>query len=198
MKNFRNVQNNLFFITILFFFVSMINITFAILAVVCFILPFYYYLKYKKKIWCQYICPRAGMFNVLLSKISLNLKAPKILSGKFIKEFFTNYFFVSLTVVIFSTFMVYIGKIMPMTQVRFFLFFVVPFDLPQLININAAPALIHFGYRVYSMLFTTVIIGMILGFLYKPRTWCSICPISTLTTKKVILKTNLFEKKPID
>ena len=137
MKKFKNIQNDLFFVTILFFLIGMINITFVIFAIFCFVLPFYYYLRYSKKVWCQYICPRAGMFNKLLSKISLNLSIPKIITGKFMKSFFVNYFFVSLTIVIFSTIMVSLGRVMPINHVRFFLVFKIPFDLPQLITINA-------------------------------------------------------------
>jgi len=41
---------------------------------------------------------------------------------------------------------------------------------------------VHLGFRVYSMMFTTTIIGLLLGYLYRARTWCAICPMGALSS----------------
>ena len=85
-----------------------------------------------------------------------------------------------------STIIVGLGRVEAMDLLRFLIAFPIPFDMPQLIIINLPDFIIHFSYRVYSIMLTSVVIGSILGIIYKPRTWCSICPISTLTSKKGI------------
>jgi polyferredoxin len=39
----------------------------------------------------------------------------------------------------------------------------------------------HLSFRVYSMMFTTTVIGLLFGFVYKPRTWCMVCPVNTIS-----------------
>lgn len=50
----------------------------------------------------------------------------------------------------------------------------------------STPWLTHLSYRFYSMMMTTTLIGLVLAMVYKPRTWCTICPIATVSD--VILK----------
>lgn len=181
---FKHLSKKLFFIPLLFFVLGIININLSLLGLICFILPFIFLAKYRKKIWCQYYCPRSGMLQVLLTKFSLKLKPPKWLTSKNIKEFFVYYFFVSLFIISYSTWVVYQGKVLPLTHLRFFLIFKIPLQLPQLIDFSLHPAILHLSYRVYSMIVTTTIIGLTLGLLYMPRFWCSICPINSLSTLK--------------
>lgn len=179
---YTNYQDTLFFITILFFIVGMVHVSFSILGFLCFSLPFYYYIKYKDKFWCKYICPRAGLFNTIISKVNIGLKTPKIFSENWLKKVVIIYFAINLFFVTMSTTAVTFGRIQPIEQIRFLIIFRLPIILPQLFELSVPPNMIHLGYRVYSMMFTSTVIGVILGILYKPRTWCSICPINTLTT----------------
>ena len=80
-----------------------------------------------------------------------------------------------------STFGVAFGRIEPINAVRLWMFFEVPAPLPQLWAIQIPSFLSHFSYRIYSMTVSTVLIGLILGFLFAPRTWCMICPVNTLS-----------------
>jgi len=50
---------------------------------------------------------------------------------------------------------------------------------------------VHLGFRVYSMMFTTIIIGLLLGYLYRARTWCGICPMGTLSSLALRKKTTM-------
>lgn len=185
MKTFKNYQNTLFLATIFFFIISMVHISFALLGIFCFVVPFLQYYIYKEKVWCKYYCPRAGFFTRIIGKISLKRKPPKFLKGKKLQETVVAYFAANLFFVIMSTIMVGLGRIAPIDFVRFLVVFQAPFDLPQLYNIPFPGIVIHLGYRVYSMMFTSLIIGTILGILYMPRTWCMICPVQSLTTKSI-------------
>ncbi|GAA0178317.1 hypothetical protein SH2C18_13900 [Clostridium sediminicola] len=183
-RKFTNYQNSLFVITILFFILGIFHISFSILGFLCFIIPFIIFGIYKDKIWCKYYCPRAGFFMRFLSKISLKKKLPKFFKTKGFKRGVVIYFSINIFFVIMSTIMVSKGRVAPMDKIRFMILFTIPFDLPQFLNLSVPNGLIHLGYRAYSMMFTSTIVGLILGILYAPRTWCKICPVQTLTTVK--------------
>ncbi|MBU3113454.1 4Fe-4S binding protein [Clostridium lacusfryxellense] len=69
-----------------------------------------------------------------------------------------------------------------MENVRFMLAFQIPMNMPQLLNISSIPNwAVHLSFRAYSMMLTTTAIGLILGFIYRPRTWCTICPVNTIS-----------------
>ena len=79
-------------------------------------------------------------------------------------------------------YMVAQNNIMPMNIVRFLMVYQIPIELPQLMHIALPDVISHIGFRIFSIMFTSTVIGMILGILFKPRTWCVICPVQTLTT----------------
>jgi hypothetical protein len=178
----RNLTDWIFLGTILFFLLSFVNILFAWLGLICMITPFIMAYKTGKKPWCTSYCPRSSLFTKALSKISLGKNPPKGLltkeTGKFVIQLFCiNLFFATM-----STFMVASGRMPPMLYPRFFVVIPIPVALPQLIEIAAPAFLVHASYRIFSIMMTSTIIGLVLGILYRPRAWCAICPIQTLTT----------------
>lgn len=180
----KSYQQSLFWVTLLFFALGMIHISLSLVGLLCFTLPFYQYHKYKDKVWCKYYCPRAGMFTVLLSKISLQKPMPKWLKSPRFKKGVVIYFGVNIFFATMSTIMSSIGKMPPVDFVRFLIVFPAPFTLPQLLDWSVPVGLLHFSYRIYSMMFTSATVGLVLGMIYAPRTWCAICPIQTLTSNK--------------
>jgi len=180
----KNYQNSLFIITLLFFILGMIHISLSIIGLLCFIIPFAQYMVYKEQRWCKYYCPRAGLFTAILRRISLQKKLPKFLKAPRAKKVVLVYFAINIFFATMSTIMVTLGRIEPIDYVRFLIAFRAPFTLPQFLEWNIAPPFIHLGYRVYSIMFTSTIIGLILGFIFMPRTWCTICPVMTLTSTK--------------
>lgn len=177
-----NYQNTLFFITILFFIIGIVHISFAIIGLACFIIPFILFGIYKEKIWCKFYCPRAGLFSRIIGKISLKKKIPKFITSKRMKNGVLIYFGINMFFVLMSTLMVALGKIAPLNEIRFLIAFTLPINLPQLLTISPPSVLMHLGYRVYSIMLTSTTIGIVLGIIFAPRTWCIICPIQSLTT----------------
>lgn len=179
----RNWTSYLYLITILFFVLGLFNIIFAWLGFICMIMPFILLLRDKKKTWCQKYCPRAGLYTVLFKGRSKTGKAaPKWLIKGHTKTIMLIYFSVNLFILLISTYMVFKGRIDAVDRVRFMLVFRLPWEIPQALSIGFIPDwAIHLSFRIYSMMFTTTTLGLILGWLYKPRTWCTICPINTLS-----------------
>jgi hypothetical protein len=176
-------KDYLFLITLTFFTLGFFNIIFALLGLACLLLPFVFLAKDKKKTWCRQYCPRASLFTVLLKGRSLSGKlGPEwLIKGKG-KWFVLAYFSVNIFIIIMSTIMVSKGRNEPMEHVRFLLAFPIPWELPEFLKLGTmADWVVHLAYRIYSMFFTTTVIGLILGWLFLPRTWCKVCPINTLS-----------------
>ncbi|MDF2519449.1 MAG: hypothetical protein K0R84_77 [Clostridia bacterium] len=178
-----NWTKYLYIFTILFFALGIFNITFAWLGFICMILPFVLLIRDKKKTWCQKYCPRASLLSaVYRGRKSKGRRTPEWLAKVDAKTFFLAYFGANLFILMMSTIMVFRGRIEAMDHVRFLIAFQLPWDIPQLINVPNIPDwAVHLSFRVYSMMFTTTVIGLILGWFYAPRTWCTICPINTLS-----------------
>ena len=184
------MRNNkyLFLITLSFFASGLINIHFSLLGLVCMTLPIILLLKDRKKTWCQGYCPRASLFTSCGKAKKWNARNTPLffIKGK-MKWIMLAYFITSLILILMSTLAVAKGNRSPMEHLRFLIFLPLPFQVPQMFDLpTIAPWLTHLSYRFYSMMMTTTVLGIILALLYKPRTWCTICPIATVSD--VILK----------
>lgn len=175
--------------TMLFFTLGFFNIIFAWLGFVCMITPFVLLALDRKKTWCQDYCPRASFYTVLFQGRSLKGKiVPKWLSGKIAKNVMLIYFIFNLSILIMSTLMVLLGRRDAIDKIRFMIVFQLPWNIPQLLDVGLVPSWVtHLSFRIYSMMFTTTVLGLILGWIYKPRSWCTICPVNTISDS--VLKT---------
>ena len=48
----------------------------------------------------------------------------------------------------------------------------------------------QFSFGFYSLMLTSLLLGLIVMVLYKPRTWCTFCPMGTMTQGVCKLKNN--------
>ena len=189
---FKNLKNNkyLFIINLTYFIIGFINVHYALLGLICMLLPFVLLVKNNRKTYCQGYCPRANLYSKagkLTSKYSR--KTPLYFISGNMKYIMLIYFGISLFFITMSTIKVGRGAMIPLEQLRFFIVFPIPYKLPQLFSLNnMVPWITHLSYRFYSMMMTTTIIGLVMAFIYKPRTWCTICPISTISS--IYLKNN--------
>lgn len=178
------MRNNkfLFLITILYFVLGSINIYFSLLGLICMIFPIILMIKNKMKTWCQVYCPRASLYTTVGKQIKSSRKTPMFFIKGNMKWIMLSYFGVSLFIVTMSTIAVSTGSKPPMESLRFLIIFKIPGEMLQLIKFSGfAPWIIHLSYRFYSMMMTTTALGFMLALIYKPRTWCTICPIATIS-----------------
>ncbi len=183
----KNIAFPYYIFTILFFVLGLFNLLFAYLGFACMITPFVLVYRDRKKTWCQRYCPRAHLFNLLFKGRSLtNRPAPKFMTGDKARLVFLIYFLVNFAVLIISTIMVGIGQVEAINDLRFLMAFRLPFAAPQILASPDLPDfVIHMPYRIYSMMMTTTVIGLLLGWIYKPRTWCTICPVGTISNMAI-------------
>lgn len=179
------MKNNkyLFLITLLYFALGFINIHFSLLGLACMAIPIILLIKDKKKTWCQGYCPRANLYTTCCkTKRKSAKKTPVFFIKGNMKWIMLAYFAINLLIIVVSTIKVAGGSIAPMNYLRLLLIFPLDGEMPQLIEFeNIAPWITHLSYRFYSMMATTTLLGLILAFIYKPRTWCTICPIATVS-----------------
>ncbi len=186
IKNKKKKRMYLGIIPVGFFLLGIINIQFGILGSVCFGIAFGMLLKTKSKIFCNEYCFRVRDFEIINKYSFLGGKvAPK--SIKNWKKIMLYYFGVSMTILTISTIMVAIGRKEPVEMVKFLM--IIPIPLPQLIKETTlfGPVLLHLSYRFYSMVLTTFTLGAILATIYKPRTWCAVCPYNSVATEYIKL-----------
>ncbi len=178
-----NSTSQYFWITAVYFLLGFVNITLALSALACMILPFAMAAKTGKKTWCRGYCPRAD-FLKLFSRISKRKAMPLWMRGVNIRNGILTYFCMNLMLILFSTYMVSQGQMAPIERVRLFIAFELPFAMPQMFPIpGVSDTLLHFSYRMYSVMISSTILGLILSLLYKPATWCAVCPVSTMTDR---------------
>lgn len=183
-----------FVFTVSYFILGMVNIGFATFGLICMLLPMLLLIKNGKKTWCQKMCPRSALF-VKVGKLKNHSRStPKsFIHGK-VKWGMLVFFLVSFTLIIFSTIRVAMGAT-PNFDLRFMMFVPIPFKLPQLITIDFLPIwVLHFSYRLYSLMLSTTLIGLALALIYKPKTWCTICPISTVSNAYIKNKNKSTQK----
>ncbi|MDK2867101.1 MAG: hypothetical protein PWP51_2167 [Clostridiales bacterium] len=178
----ENPFDYLFIGTIAFFALSLINIVFAWLGLVCMSTPFMLAARSHKNLWCRSYCPRSRFFMKVITPISLKRPMPKMLRSPKTRRHIITFFCINLMMIVLSTLNVANGSMAPMAFVRFLMFFQMPFELPQLWHITVSPVVLHLSYRLYSIMFSSTVIGIILAILYMPRSWCAICPVQTLVT----------------
>ncbi|WMJ22559.1 hypothetical protein RBG61_11240 [Paludicola sp. MB14-C6] len=173
----------LFIFTLLYFGLGFLNIHFALLGLICMALPLILLFKDKKKTWCQGYCPRASLYTKCGKTTSkFSRKTPSFFIKGNMKWIMLGYFIVSLSIIIISTVKVYSGANQPMTYLRFLIAIPIKGEMPQLFHMDYfAPWITHLSYRFYSMMMTTTTLGLVLALFYKPRTWCTICPIATIS-----------------
>lgn len=171
-----------FLITLIYFLLPLIHISLAYTALVCMALPFILLARTGKKVWCSSYCPRSDFLS-LFRIISKPLKAPAWLNSDKTRRLFLQFFCINLFFIVMSTYMVYSGNMEAMANVRFLIAFQIPGSLPQLLSDPVLPDwAVHLAYRLYSIMFSSTVVGSLLALFYKPRTWCAVCPVNTLSS----------------
>jgi hypothetical protein len=173
----------LLFITLAYFTLGFVHIGFALLGLFCMALPFVLLFRDRKKSWCQGYCPRAQFFD-LFKKNSYTRQIPGFLLGTRVRDVVLSYFCMNIFFITASTMMVAAGNMLPIDHVRILIIFEIPLSMPQLFSQPVLPpALLHFSFRIYSMMTTSFLAGTLLALLYRPRTWCRVCPVSTMSDR---------------
>ena len=192
---------------IIYFALGFFNILFAWLGMIDFLLPLFLAIFGGNKFFCNHLCGRGQLF----SKLGTDLKCsrckptPRWMSSKWFRYGFLLFFLTMFGNMVFQTYLVAAGAASLREAIKLFWTFRVPWSWTYTGG-TVTDWVAQFSFGFYSLMLTSLLLGLIVMVLYKPRTWCAFCPMGTITqgicklkktknykssTKGVILMTEL-------
>lgn len=176
--------------TVLYFALGFFNILFAWLGLIDFMLPLLIALFGGSKAFCNRYCGR-GQLLQQCGKCSRNVKAPRFLSSKWFRYGFLVFFLTMFGNMLFQTYLVAAGAATLKEAIKLLWLFRVPWDWAYTAG-TVSDWVAKFSFGFYSLMLTSTIVGLVVNTLFKPRTWCSFCPMGTMT--QMICKIKAKEK----
>ena len=152
-RHFATPGLDLYWIIIAYIIVGWFYPVVGLIALICMIGPVMTSI-WKGRWWCGHVCPRGNMYDRLLSKYSPHKPIPA-----FVRTFGFRLFMVFF---IFSMFGIQLT-------------FTVPWSEGGLAMWGGI------GRVFWTIIVMTTIVGITLSFIYAPRTWCSFCPMGTIS-----------------
>lgn len=168
--------------TITYFVLGYFNILFAWLGMIDFMVPVLLAAFGGNKAFCNSFCGRGQLFNKLGTscKCSRNQPAPKFLSTKWFRYGFLVFFMTMFANTIYQSWLVGAGANSLREGLKLFWTFHVPWDWAYTAG-TVSDGMAQFSFGFYSMMLTSTIIGLIVMVLFKPRSWCTFCPMGSMT-----------------
>lgn len=187
----KHWYNYLWIWTIIYFSLGFFNILFAWLGMIDFLVPLIIAVVKGNKGFCNRYCGRGQLFTLLGGKLkcSRNKSTPKWLISKTFRYGFLIFFLAMFGNMIFQTWLVGSGASSLKEVITLFWTFKVPWEWTY--SAGMVPDWIaQFSFGFYSLMLTSTIIGLIVMVLYKPRSWCTFCPMGTMTQEICKLKSS--------
>lgn len=168
--------------TLVYFALGFFNILFAWLGMIDFLLPVLLAAFGGNKWFCNNLCGRGQLFMKIGSdrRCSRNKPAPGWMSSKWFRRGFLLFFLFMFANMIFQTYLVASGAGSLNEAVKLFWTFRVPWGWAYSAGI-VPDWIAQFSFGFYGLMLTSAIIGLAVMILYRPRTWCSFCPMGTMT-----------------
>lgn len=168
--------------SILYFALGFFNILFAWLGMIDFMIPIIVAVFGGNKWFCNNMCGRGQLLRVLGKdlKCSRNKVAPKWLSSKYFRYGFMVFFFIMFGNMVYQTYLVAAGVGTLKEFVKLFWTFKLPWSWAYTAG-TVTDWVAQYSFGLYSLMLTSTLIGLIVMVLYRPRTWCTFCPMGTLT-----------------
>ena len=164
-----------------YFIMGFFNIVFAWLGVICFIIPLLVAIIGGSKIWCNRYCGRGQIFLIIGNKLGLSSgkAAPRWLSSKWFRNGFLVFFMAFFVNMIYVTVLV-AKDIRSLSETVHLLWTInVPWHWAYPVEIEPWKA--QFAFGLYGIMLTSLIVGIVLTMIYRPRTWCVFCPMGNMT-----------------
>lgn len=157
------------------------NIIYAWIGLIFFFLPLLFAIFKGNKMYCNRYCDRGQFLSILGKKLKLSRyrDTPSWMKSKAFRYAFLVFFLVMFANMLYVTYLVMTGVKDGGSFIKLFWTFKVPWSFA--IDPTITPWVNQFALGFYSLMLTSTLIGVIVMILYKPRTWCSFCPMGTMT-----------------
>ena len=182
MKRTKHWYDYLWIWSILYFTFGFFNILFAWLGMIDFFLPILLAVFGGNKFFCNHLCGRGQLFTLLGSgrRCSLNKRTPAFLLSGWFRYGFLLFFLAMFANMVFQTWLVASGAQSLREALRLFWTIRVPWGWTYTAG-TVPDWAAQFSFGFYSLMLTSLLIGLIVMRLYRPRTWCAFCPMGTMT-----------------
>ncbi len=190
MKRKKHWYDYIWIVSTLYLILGFVNILFAWLGLICFIVPLLISIFSGTKAYCNRYCGRGQLFEVLGGKLNLsrNRDIPPWMRSKWFRYGFLIFFMTMFSNMLFSTWLVFSGARDMKEVVTLLWTFKLPWHWANTANVS--PWIAQFAFGFYSVMLTSTVLGLITMILYKPRSWCVYCPMGTMTQGICKLKYN--------
>ena len=167
--------------TVLYFGLGFFNILFAWLGMIDFLVPLFIAIFGGGKAFCNRYCGRGQLFaQIGCLGYSRKKQAPKYLASKWFRYGFLVFFLTMFGVMVFQTYLVAAGAQSLREALKLLWTIRVPWGWTYEAG-TVSDWVAQFAFGFYSMMLTSTIIGLFVMALFKPRTWCTFCPMGTMT-----------------
>ncbi len=183
MKNKRKKwYDYLWIASALYLVLGFLNILFAWVGLICFMVPVGISLYRGNKSYCNKYCGRGQLFEILGHKLKLSRKKniPTFIKSNWFRYGFLTFFLVMFGNMIFTTYLVLAGSKGLKQIVTLLWTFKLPWDFAYQVT-DFSPWVSQFAFGFYSLMLTSTLLGILTMILYKPRSWCVYCPMGTMT-----------------
>lgn len=181
MKAEKRWYDYLWIFTTLYLLLGFFNILFAWLGLICFLVPLMIAIVRGNKAYCNRYCGRGQLLQILGEKYKLSRyrEIPSWLRSTRFRYGFLVFFMAMFVNMLFNTYLVFRGVGDLKEVVTLLWTFKLPWHWAY--GGNLSPWVAQFAFGFYSMMLTSTLLGLITMVLFKPRSWCTYCPMGTMT-----------------
>ncbi len=178
----KHWNDYLWIFSAVYLLLGFVNILFAWLGMLCFLIPLVMSIGSRHKEYCNHYCGRGQLFELLGGKFTLSRqkKMPKLLYSPAFRYGFLAFFLLMFANLIFMTWLVFTEAQSLGKAVTLFWTFKVPWHWAYVEGV-VAPWVAQFSFGFYSLMLTSSLIGFVFMLIFRPRSWCVICPMGTMT-----------------
>lgn len=147
-----------------------------------FLLPMIIAVFAGNKLFCNHLCGRGQLFSLLGNKLKLsrNMPTPNWMYSKWFRYGFLIFFLIMFGNMLFQTWLVASGASDLKEAIKLLWTIRIPWRWAY--TAGTVPNWVaQFSFGFYSLMLTSTIIGLVVMILYKPRSWCTFCPMGTMT-----------------
>ena len=168
--------------TIIYFILGFFNIFFAWLGMADFLIPLLFAIIGGNKMFCNNYCGRGQLLRLIGNKVKFfgSRPTPRWMASPQFRYGFMTFFLLMFGNMLYQTWLV-AGGVQDVGQfVRLLWTFDIPWQWAYSSNLGSGWSA-QFSYGFYSMMLTSLTIGLITMAFYRPRSWCAFCPMGTMT-----------------
>ena len=159
-----------------------VNIMFAWLGLICFLVPLGISIFKGNKAYCNSFCGRGQLFDLLGNQLKLSRKKdmPRWMVSPWFRYGFLTFFMIMFGLMLWNTYLVFADVKSLKQAITLFWTFKVPWNWAYHGTLFSA-GVAQFAFGFYSIMLTSTLLGLLTMVLFKPRSWCVYCPMGTMT-----------------